>query len=87
MKNNNILIMMIIFLILFLSSLFPVVEDDLTDSGRVDNILELLIMAGQRSLPEVCTSCTLSPPSCINGYHISEVGLMILYLMIFFMAL
>ncbi|KXJ22785.1 putative glutamate synthase [NADPH] [Exaiptasia diaphana] len=33
-------------------SLFPVVEDEQTDSGRVDNILELLIMAGNRTLPE-----------------------------------
>ncbi|EDO38711.1 predicted protein [Nematostella vectensis] len=32
--------------------LFPVVEDGQTDSGRADNILELLVMAGERSLPE-----------------------------------
>jgi hypothetical protein len=37
-------------------SLFPVVEDELSDTGKVDNILELLIMAGQRSLPEVCST-------------------------------
>lgn len=32
--------------------LFPVVEADLSDSGTVDNVLELLVMAGGRSLPE-----------------------------------
>ena len=29
------------------------VEADLSDSGTVDNVLELLVMAGGRSLPEV----------------------------------
>ncbi|KAJ7394216.1 hypothetical protein OS493_000018 [Desmophyllum pertusum] len=33
--------------------LFPVIEADLSDSGCVDNVLELLVMAGGRSLPEV----------------------------------
>ena len=33
--------------------LFPVIEADLSDSGNVDNVLELLVMAGGRSLPEV----------------------------------
>ncbi|XP_078373779.1 uncharacterized protein LOC144657317 isoform X1 [Oculina patagonica] len=32
--------------------LFPVIEADLSDSGCVDNVLELLVMAGGRSLPE-----------------------------------
>ncbi|XP_058953024.2 uncharacterized protein [Pocillopora verrucosa] len=32
--------------------LFPVIEADLSDSGNVDNVLELLVMAGGRSLPE-----------------------------------
>ena len=36
-----------------LTSLFPVIEADLSDSGTVDNVLELLVMAGGRSLPEV----------------------------------
>lgn len=35
------------------TSLFPVIEADLSDSGCVDNVLELLVMAGDRSLPEV----------------------------------
>ena len=29
------------------------IEADLSDSGCVDNVLELLVMAGGRSLPEV----------------------------------
>jgi len=43
------------FLSLFFdsTSLFPVIEADLSDSGCVDNVLELLVMAGGRSLPEV----------------------------------
>eukprot|EP00057_Strongylocentrotus_purpuratus_P024117 XP_011678591.1 PREDICTED: putative glutamate synthase [NADPH] [Strongylocentrotus purpuratus] len=35
-----------------LKQLYPVVEEGLPDSGRVDNVLEFLIMAGGRSLPE-----------------------------------
>lgn len=41
-----------LFLLNF-TSLFPVIEADLSDSGCVDNVLELLVMAGGRSLPEV----------------------------------
>lgn len=37
----------------YFTSLFPVIEADLSDSGCVDNVLELLVMAGDRSLPEV----------------------------------
>ena len=33
--------------------LYPAIEENLTDSGCFDNALELLIMAGSRSLPEV----------------------------------
>ena len=40
-------------LIYIFNSLFPVIEADLSDSGCVDNVLELLVMAGGRSLPEV----------------------------------
>ena len=36
-----------------LQLMYPVVEEGLPDSGRVDNVLEFLIMAGGRSLPEV----------------------------------
>ncbi|XP_076373844.1 uncharacterized protein LOC143258566 isoform X2 [Tachypleus tridentatus] len=35
-----------------LRKLYPVVEPKLSDSGCVDNVLEFLVMAGQRSLPE-----------------------------------
>ena len=36
-----------------LNKLYPVVEEGLSDSGSVDNVLEFLIMAGGRSLAEV----------------------------------
>ena len=35
-----------------LKKLYPVVEPGVSDSGSVDNVLEFLYMAGQRSLPE-----------------------------------
>ncbi|KAG8184761.1 hypothetical protein JTE90_019357 [Oedothorax gibbosus] len=35
-----------------LHKLYPVVEPNLSDSGCADNVLEFLVMAGQRSLPE-----------------------------------
>jgi len=35
-----------------LSKLYPVVEPDMSDSGSVDNVLEFLVVAGGRSLPE-----------------------------------
>lgn len=35
-----------------LKKLYPVVEPNQSDSGCVDNVLEFLVMAGQRSLPE-----------------------------------
>jgi len=51
------------FLSLFFdsTSLFPVIEADLSDSGCVDNVLELLVMAGGRSLPEVWFDYSPSP--------------------------
>ena len=36
-----------------LQTLYPVVENGMSDSGCVDNVLEFLMMAGGRSLPEV----------------------------------
>lgn len=36
-----------------LNLLYPVVEADMPDSAKVDNVLEFLITAGGRSLPEV----------------------------------
>lgn len=35
-----------------LRKLFPVIENEMTDSGCFDNILEFLVKAGRRSLPE-----------------------------------
>lgn len=35
-----------------LQKLYPVVEPNLSDSGCVDNVLEFLVLAGKRSLPE-----------------------------------
>lgn len=35
-----------------LGDLYPVVEPNLSDSGSVDTVLEFLVMAGRRSLPE-----------------------------------
>lgn len=37
-----------------LKKLYPVVEPNLSDSGAVDCVLEFLVMAGSRPLPEVC---------------------------------
>jgi len=36
-----------------LKKLYPVVEPNLSDSGSVDCVLEFLVMAGNRTLPEV----------------------------------
>lgn len=36
-----------------LKSLYPVVEPNLSDSGSADCVLEFLVHAGNRSLPEV----------------------------------
>ena len=36
-----------------LNELYPVVEEGMSDSGCLDNVLEFLCMAGGRSLPEV----------------------------------
>lgn len=36
-----------------LQSLYPVVEPNLSDSGSADCVLEFLVYAGKRSLPEV----------------------------------
>jgi glutamate synthase (NADPH/NADH) len=35
-----------------LHKLYPVVEKGMTDSGTLDNVLEFLVRAGNRSLPE-----------------------------------
>lgn len=44
-----------------LKRLYPVVEPNLSDSGSVDCVLEFLVQAGGRSLPEVSTlSCPVT---------------------------
>ena len=35
-----------------LSKLYPVVEPEMSDSGCLDNVVEFLVMVGNRSLPE-----------------------------------
>ena len=35
-----------------LSKLYPVVEPGMSDSGSLDNVVEFLVMVGNRSLPE-----------------------------------
>ena len=44
-----------------LKKLYPVVETGMSDSGCVDNVLEFLIMAGGRSLPEVYPNAYITP--------------------------
>lgn len=36
-----------------MQSLYPVVEPNLSDSGSLDCVLEFIVMAGKRDLPEV----------------------------------
>ena len=41
-----------------LPKLYPVVEPNMSDSGSLDNVLEFLVLAGHRLLPEVnVTDC------------------------------
>lgn len=35
-----------------LHKLYPVVEEGMTDSGSLDNVMEFLVRAGNRTLPE-----------------------------------
>lgn len=37
-----------------LHHIYPVIEEGMSDSGSLDNVLEFLCMAGGRELPEVC---------------------------------
>ena len=38
-----------------LHKLYPIIEEGMSDSGCVDNVLEFLCMASNRTLPEVCS--------------------------------
>ncbi|KAL5009527.1 hypothetical protein ScPMuIL_011832 [Solemya velum] len=53
-----------------LKMLYPVVEDGMSDSGCVDNVLEFLIMAGGRELPEAML--TMVPEAWQNDRFMPE---------------
>lgn len=52
-----------------LSMLYPVVEEGMSDSGCVDNVLEFLMMAGNRSLPEAVI--TMVPEAWQNDNYMA----------------
>ncbi|XP_056015239.1 uncharacterized protein LOC125673905 isoform X2 [Ostrea edulis] len=52
-----------------LKKLYPVVEEGMTDSGCVDNVLEFLCMAGGRELPEAIM--TMVPEAWQNDKNMS----------------
>lgn len=52
-----------------MQSLYPVVEPNLSDSGSLDCVLEFIVMAGKRDLPEVLKSCLFCIYNlCIKTY-------------------
>eukprot|EP00795_Rhopilema_esculentum_P017640 gene17640-9284_t len=53
-----------------LQRLFPVIEAEQSDSGCVDNVIEFLVMAGNRSLPEAVM--TLVPEAWQNDIHMGS---------------
>lgn len=53
-----------------LNKLYPVVEPGMSDSGSLDNVLEFLVMAGNRSLPEAVM--TLVPEAWQNDELMPE---------------
>ncbi|XP_074594378.1 uncharacterized protein LOC141849793 [Brevipalpus obovatus] len=53
-----------------LNKLYPVVEPGTSDSGSVDNVLEFLVMAGKRSLPEAIM--TMVPEAWQNDDLMSQ---------------
>ena len=53
-----------------LSKIYPVVETGMTDSGSLDNVLEFLVMAGNRSLPEAVM--TMVPEAWQNDQQMSH---------------
>eukprot|EP00820_Chromera_velia_P022382 Cvel_8240.t1-p1 / transcript=Cvel_8240.t1 / gene=Cvel_8240 / organism=Chromera_velia_CCMP2878 / gene_product=Glutamate synthase 1 [NADH], chloroplastic, putative / transcript_product=Glutamate synthase 1 [NADH], chloroplastic, putative / location=Cvel_scaffold450:49418-60429(-) / protein_length=2160 / sequence_SO=supercontig / SO=protein_coding / is_pseudo=false len=52
------------------SECFPIVEYDQSDSGRLDNVLEALIVGGKRSIPEAMT--LLVPEAWQNAQEYME---------------
>ena len=53
-----------------LSKVYPVVETGMSDSGSLDNVLEFLVMAGNRSLPEAVM--TMVPEAWQNDGQMSQ---------------
>ncbi|KAK6187782.1 hypothetical protein SNE40_005732 [Patella caerulea] len=53
-----------------LSTLYPVVEEGMSDSGCVDNVLEFLCMAGGRTLPEAVM--TMVPEAWQNDKYMPK---------------
>lgn len=52
-----------------LPKLYPVVEPNMSDSGSLDNVLEFLVLAGHRSLPEV----NIYLLNCLQFAHILRI--------------
>ncbi|XP_033635249.1 putative glutamate synthase [NADPH] [Asterias rubens] len=53
-----------------LKRLYPVVEEKMSDSGQFDNVLEFLIMAGGRTLPEAIM--TMVPEAWQNDHLMNQ---------------
>ena len=58
-----------------LPKLYPIVEQGMSDSGAVDNVLEFLCMAGGRELPEVGSPPPFKFQCMAGGRELPEVGL------------
>ena len=43
-----------------LNKLYPVVEPEMSDSGCLDNVVEFLVMVGNRSLPEAMMTMVIT---------------------------
>lgn len=53
-----------------LKHLFPVIENNLSDSGSADNVVEFLVQCGNRTLPEAMV--TLVPEAWQHDELMSE---------------
>lgn len=53
-----------------LSDLYPVVEDDMSDSGSADCVLEFLVRIGGKPLPEAVI--TMIPEAWQNDRHMND---------------
>lgn len=72
-----------------LKDLYPVVEPNLSDSGAADCVLEFLLMAGQRTLPEVFYYFIRLIFLCLSQLDFPEIILILIciYVMIQFVIL